>query len=45
MADIGYIRVSSVDQNTNRQLADIKLKKVFTDKCSGNDTDWPRQTY
>ena len=44
MADIGYIRVSSVDQNTDRQLTDIKLKKVFTDKCSGKDTDRPRLT-
>ncbi len=42
MADIGYIRVSSIDQNTDRQLPDIKLKKVFTDKCSGKDTDRPR---
>ncbi len=42
MADIGYIRVSSVDQNTDRQLADIKLKKIFTDKCSGKDTVRPR---
>ena len=41
MADIGYIRVSSVDQNTDRQLCDIKLKKIFTDKCSGKDTDRP----
>jgi len=44
MADIGYIRVSSVDQNTDRQLCDIKLKKVFTDKCSGKDTDRPALT-
>ena len=41
MSDIGYIRVSSVDQNTDRQLSDIKLKKVFTDKRSGKDTDRP----
>ena len=44
MADIGYIRVSSVDQNTDRQLTDIKLKKVFTDKCSGKDTKRPSLT-
>jgi len=44
MAEIGYIRVSSVDQNTDRQLSDIKLKKVFTDKRSGKDTDRPALT-
>ena len=32
---IGYVRVSSVDQNEAMQLADIELDKVFTDKCSG----------
>ena len=38
---IGYIRVSSVDQNTARQLDNMKLDKVFTDKCSGKDTKRP----
>ena len=42
MSDIGYVRVSSVDQNTDRQLCDVKLKKVFTDKCSGKDIDRPQ---
>ena len=42
MADIGYVRVSSIDQNTDRQLCDIKLKKVFTDKCSGKDVNRPQ---
>lgn len=39
----GYIRVSSVDQNEDRQLADlgIDLSKTFTDKCSGKDTKRP----
>ena len=32
---IGYVRVSSVDQNTGRQLEGIGLDKVFTDKASG----------
>lgn len=32
---IGYIRVSSDDQNTDRQLANLKLDKVFTDKITG----------
>ena len=44
MAEIGYIRVSSVDQNTDRQLSGIKLKKVFTDKCSGKDIERPALT-
>jgi len=38
---IGYIRVSTVDQNTERQLHNIKLDKNFTDKCSGKDTNRP----
>ena len=38
---IGYIRVSTVDQNTDRQLDDMELDKVFTDKCSGKDTNRP----
>ena len=28
--NVGYIRVSSVQQNTDRQLADIKLEKNKT---------------
>lgn len=39
---VGYIRVSSADQNTARQLQDIKLDKVFEDKCSGRDTNRPQ---
>lgn len=38
---IGYIRVSSISQNTERQLADIDLDRVFTDKVSGKDTNRP----
>ena len=38
---IGYIRVSSVDQNTARQLEGIQLDEIFTDKCSGKDTKRP----
>ena len=33
---IGYIRVSTVDQNTDRQLIDVQLDKVFEDKVSGS---------
>lgn len=39
---IGYIRVSSVDQNTIRQLDGVELDKVFTDKASGKDTNRPQ---
>lgn len=35
---VGYIRVSSIQQNTWRQLEGIQLDKVFTDKMSGKDT-------
>jgi DNA invertase Pin-like site-specific DNA recombinase len=42
---VGYVRVSSEDQNTARQneaLAEFNLDKVFTDKASGKDTDRPQ---
>jgi DNA invertase Pin-like site-specific DNA recombinase len=39
---IGYIRVSTVDQNTERQLDGIKLDKTFLDKASGKDTNRPQ---
>lgn len=35
---IGYVRVSSFDQNPERQLEQIQVDKVFTDKASGKDT-------
>ena len=35
---IGCIRVSTVDQNTERQLDGIKLDKTFLGKASGKDT-------
>jgi DNA invertase Pin-like site-specific DNA recombinase len=38
---VGYIRVSSVDQHTERQLDGVALDKVFTDKASGKDTNRP----
>lgn len=38
---IGYIRVSTVEQNTERQLKGITLDKIFTDKCSGKNTNRP----
>ncbi len=39
---VGYIRVSTVDQNTERQLEGVQLDKVFTDKVSGKNTDRPQ---
>ncbi|MBA4143944.1 MAG: recombinase family protein [Nitrosospira sp.] len=39
---IGYIRVSSLDQNAERQLDAIHLDKVFTDKASAKDTNRPQ---
>ncbi|SVU43345.1 TnpR recombinase [Klebsiella pneumoniae] len=38
---IGYVRVSSFDQNPERQLEQIQVDKVFTDKASGKDTRRP----
>jgi DNA invertase Pin-like site-specific DNA recombinase len=38
---VGYIRVSSISQNTARQLDGLTLDHVFTDKCSGSDTNRP----
>ncbi|HFQ8053643.1 TPA: recombinase family protein [Pseudomonas putida] len=42
MARVGYIRVSSVDQNVDRQLDGVVLDKVFTEKLSGATTDRPQ---
>src|SRR6266550_5957479 len=39
---IGYIRVSTLDQNTERQLEGIEVAKLFTDKASGKDTKRPQ---
>lgn len=38
---IGYVRVSSYDQNTSRQLEGFNLDKVFVDKASGKDIHRP----
>ena len=40
-SNVGYIRVSSVDQNTERQLADVELNKTFMDKLSAKDVERP----
>jgi DNA invertase Pin-like site-specific DNA recombinase len=39
---IGYVRVSSFDQNPDRQLEDVPVDKTFTDKASGKDTQRPQ---
>ena len=39
---VGYIRVSSIDQNTERQLEGLELDKTFTDKVSGKDVNRPQ---
>jgi DNA invertase Pin-like site-specific DNA recombinase len=38
---IGYIRVSTLEQSTERQLEGIKLDKCFTDKASGKSVERP----
>jgi DNA invertase Pin-like site-specific DNA recombinase len=38
---IGYVRVSTADQNTGRQLDGVELDKVFEDKVSGWSIDRP----
>ena len=38
---VGYVRVSSFDQNPERQLEHLEVGKVFTDKASGKDTKRP----
>lgn len=38
---IGYVRVSSVTQSTERRLDEVKLDHVYTDKLSGRDTNRP----
>jgi DNA invertase Pin-like site-specific DNA recombinase len=38
---LGYIRVSSTDQNTERQLDGVQLDERFEDKCSGKDRERP----
>jgi DNA invertase Pin-like site-specific DNA recombinase len=39
---IGYTRVSTLDQHTERQLDGIELDKTYTDKASGKDTKRPQ---
>ena len=38
---VGYVRVSTTEQNTDRQLDGIEVERVFTDHASGKDTNRP----
>jgi len=39
---VGYTRVSSLDQNLDRQLDGIQLDKTFAESVSGKDTQRPQ---
>ena len=39
---VGYVRVSSVDQNPDRQLEGVEVDRIFLDKASGKDTERPQ---
>jgi DNA invertase Pin-like site-specific DNA recombinase len=39
---LGYVRVSSVEQNAERQLEQLNADRVFTDRASGKDTARPQ---
>lgn len=41
MAVVGYVRVSTIDQNTDRQLEGFHLDRVFVEKASARDTKRP----
>src|SRR5699024_11425332 len=42
MSVVGYTRVSTIDQNTERQLDGVEVDKLYTDKVSGKDTNRPQ---
>ncbi|WP_186672918.1 recombinase family protein [Sporosarcina sp. BP05] len=43
MAKVGYARVSTKDQNLDRQLESLKdVSKIFADKLSGQSTERPQ---
>ena len=42
MANVGYIRVSSYGQNTDRQLAGLDLDQLFEEKASAKDAKRPK---
>lgn len=39
---VGYQRVSTVEQNTGRQLDGVEVDKMFSDRASGRDTQRPQ---
>jgi DNA invertase Pin-like site-specific DNA recombinase len=39
---IGYVRVSTFDQNPERQLDSTPVDRTFTDKASGKDAKRPQ---
>src|SRR5437588_2389564 len=39
---IGYVRVSSLDQNPDRQLEQTPVDRIFTDHASGKDVARPQ---
>ena len=39
---VGYKRVSTVDQNTVRQLDGVEVERIFSDRASGKDTTRPK---
>ena len=42
--NIGYVRVSTYEQNTSRQLEGVSVEKLFTDTVSGKDVFRPALT-
>lgn len=38
---VGYVRVSSCDQNPSRQMELLDMDRVFTDRASGKDVERP----
>jgi DNA invertase Pin-like site-specific DNA recombinase len=38
---VGYVRVSTIDQSTERQLLGVEVDRTFEDKASGKSTDRP----
>ena len=45
MAKIGYVRVSTIEQNPKRQevmMEELGVEEIYIDKCSGKDTNRPQ---
>ena len=39
---VGYVRVSALDQNPQRQLESVKVDRTFEEKASGKSVDRPQ---